>query len=113
MHAILFLSLVPRPSCCVQAAISIVRSCCHSLFCIQTDFSFLNDALNQSIITQGRIDAALRRMLAQRIRLGDFDPPEQLPWANISMVSLVVAVDFSCSAACCKLPQKGHLCDAI
>ena len=84
-------TLLPRASRCVQAALFTLQSCCHYPFCIQADFSFLNDAVNQSIVTQERIDAALRRMLVQRIRLGDFDPPEQVPWANISMVSLEAA----------------------
>ena len=102
--------LLPRASRCVQAALLILQSCCHYPFCIQPDFSFLNDALNQSIVTQERIDAALRRMLLQRIRLGDFDPPEQLPWANISMVRLVAADQCTVAlpaASCWKL--KSHL----
>lgn len=83
--------LLPRASRCVEAALLIPQLYCQHFSCIQADFSFLNDALNQSIVTQERVDAALRRMLVQRIRLGDFDPPERLPWANISMVSLVAA----------------------
>ena len=105
-----FLSiLLSRASRCVQAAL-LTLPWCHYSFCIQADFSFLNDAVNQSIVTQERIDAAQRRMLVQRIRLGDFDPPEQVPWANISMVSLEAAEISTIqlpAASCWKL--KSHL----
>ena len=55
------------------------------------DYSALNGALKQSLITETDINAALRRVLTQRMRLGDFDPVQLQPWAGIPIVSKVAA----------------------
>jgi hypothetical protein len=43
------------------------------------------DALNQSLLVEADVDAALARTLVSRFRLGMFDPPELDPWADIAM----------------------------
>lgn len=43
----------------------------------------LPKALEQGLVTPADIDTALRRVLTLRMRLGMFDPPEQVPYASI------------------------------
>ena len=45
--------------------------------------STLPAALQQGLISQADIDTAVRRVLTLRMRLGMFDPPEQIPYASI------------------------------
>ena len=45
--------------------------------------STLPAALQQGLITQADIDTAVQRVLTLRMRLGMFDPPEQVPYASI------------------------------
>ncbi len=40
----------------------------------------LKQALKEGMVTQERIDQAVRRVLIARIKAGQFDPPESLPW---------------------------------
>jgi beta-glucosidase len=40
------------------------------------------DAVKQGLITEGDIDVALRRLFTARMRLGMFDPPEKVPYAQ-------------------------------
>jgi beta-glucosidase len=44
----------------------------------------LTAALSGGLLTEGDIDAAARRLLALRFRLGEFDPPESNPYAQIT-----------------------------
>ena len=43
----------------------------------------LPEALEQGLVTEADIDAALRRALTTRFRLGMFDPPAEVPYARI------------------------------
>ncbi|HZX02112.1 glycoside hydrolase family 3 protein [Kribbella sp.] len=43
----------------------------------------LTKALDRGLITAGDIDAAVRRVLAIRLRLGEFDPPELSPYHEL------------------------------
>ncbi len=44
----------------------------------------LTEALARGLITEAEIDAAAGRVLALRMRLGEFDPPEENPYAGIT-----------------------------
>lgn len=46
-------------------------------------YAALPEALEQGLVTEEEIDASLRRLMRTRIELGMFDPPEQVPWAQI------------------------------
>ena len=43
----------------------------------------LPEALEKGMVTQERIDEAVMRVLTARIRAGQLDPPESLPWYHI------------------------------
>ena len=48
-------------------------------------FAFYADkALQQGLLGEADIDAALRRIMRVRFRLGEFDPPEMVPYKRIS-----------------------------
>jgi len=46
-------------------------------------FLAIAEALGRDLLTEADIDLALSRLMEARIRLGMFDPPERVPWANI------------------------------
>jgi beta-glucosidase len=46
-------------------------------------YAALADAVKQGLITEAEIDDALHRLFFTRFRLGMFDSPNQVPWANI------------------------------
>lgn len=48
-------------------------------------FTNLHFALQKNMVTTADIDRALSRLLTTRFKLGMFDPPEQVPFANIAM----------------------------
>ena len=48
------------------------------------EFSALVDAVHQGLISDAAIDAAVKRLLTARFRLGMFDPPEQVPYSKIA-----------------------------
>jgi beta-glucosidase len=48
-----------------------------------TEYSALVPAVRQKLITEAEIDTALRRLLTARFKLGMFDPPERVPYAQI------------------------------
>lgn len=48
-------------------------------------FSYLVQAANQGLISESDIDSALTRLLTARFKLGMFDKPENVPFANISL----------------------------
>jgi beta-glucosidase len=43
----------------------------------------LKDAVKQGLVTEEEINTALRRLLNTRFKLGMFDPPETVPYAQI------------------------------
>src|SRR5215213_3548477 len=48
-------------------------------------FSEIPEAIDRGLITEADVDRALERTLGTRFRLGMFDPPEDVPFASISM----------------------------
>jgi beta-glucosidase len=48
-----------------------------------TEYSALVPAVRQKLITEAEIDTSLRRLLTARFKLGMFDPPERVPYAQI------------------------------
>jgi beta-glucosidase len=48
-----------------------------------TTYAALTNAVQQGLITEGEIDAALTNLMKTRFELGMFDPPERVRWANI------------------------------
>jgi beta-glucosidase len=49
------------------------------------EYRDLLPAVQQKLVTEQQIDTAVRRLFTARFRLGMFDPPEMVPYANISM----------------------------
>ena len=43
----------------------------------------LPKALAQGLLSEKDIDQSLRRVLTVRFRLGEFDPPEMVPWSKL------------------------------
>jgi beta-glucosidase len=48
-----------------------------------SEYRSLIPALEQKLIEEAEIDAAVRRLLTARFRLGTFDPPERVSYARI------------------------------
>ncbi|MDG2538591.1 glycoside hydrolase family 3 C-terminal domain-containing protein [Dyella jiangningensis] len=46
-------------------------------------YAALVNAVHQGLITEGDIDVSLKRLMLARMRLGMFDPPERVRWAQI------------------------------
>jgi beta-glucosidase len=66
-----------------QASAMALRSGC-DLNC-GNEYLSLPTALRQGLITEADIDTAVKRLLEARFRLGMFDPPERVPYAQIPM----------------------------
>ncbi|MCS7062042.1 MAG: glycoside hydrolase family 3 C-terminal domain-containing protein, partial [Anaerolineae bacterium] len=66
-----------------EASAIAVRAGC-DLDCGGT-YRSLPNAIKQGLLTEEDLDRAVRRLFAARIRLGMFDPPERVPYAQISM----------------------------
>jgi beta-glucosidase len=64
-----------------EAAALAVRAGC-DLNCGET-YPALLEAVEQGLISEEIIDRAVRRLFTARFRLGMFDPPEQVPYAQI------------------------------
>ncbi|MBN1811617.1 MAG: glycoside hydrolase family 3 C-terminal domain-containing protein [Anaerolineae bacterium] len=62
------------------AALAVKNGC--ELNCGQV-YRALLDAVEQGLISESTIDRALKRLFTARFRLGMFDPPEQVPYAQI------------------------------
>jgi beta-glucosidase len=62
------------------AAIAVKNGC--ELDCGST-YTALLDAVDQGLISEAIIDRAVERLFTARFRLGMFDPPEQVPYAQI------------------------------
>ncbi len=61
------------------AAMGVIAGCdlnCGSMY------GSLVDAVGQGLVTEEQIDVSMRRLMEARIRLGMFDPPERVPWAD-------------------------------
>jgi beta-glucosidase len=48
------------------------------------DYQPFVDAVKQGLITEADLDRSLKRLFTARMRLGMFDPPEMVPYSNIS-----------------------------
>jgi beta-glucosidase len=46
-------------------------------------YAALSGAVKQGLVTEAQIDVSLRRLMLARMRLGMFDPPAQVKWAQI------------------------------
>jgi beta-glucosidase len=64
-----------------EAAARAVKAGC-DLEC-GSDYRGLVAAVSQKLVSPAEIDAALRRILEARFRLGMFDPPQRVPYARI------------------------------
>ncbi len=62
------------------AALGVKRGC--DLDCGKT-YDALLPAVQQGLIDEAEIDAAVRRLMLTRMQLGMFDPPERVRWAQI------------------------------
>jgi beta-glucosidase len=62
------------------AALAVKNGC--ELNCGEV-YTALLDAVEQDLISESTIDRALKRLFTARFRLGMFDPPEQVPYAQI------------------------------
>ncbi|AFN75314.1 beta-glucosidase [Melioribacter roseus P3M-2] len=60
---------------------SILAGC--DLNCGQAYREFIKDALDEGLLREKDIDSALFRVLSARFRLGEFDPPELVPYSSI------------------------------
>lgn len=65
-----------------SAALALQRGC--DLGCDHV-FDEIPEAINRGDITEAHVDRALERTLGTRLKLGMFDPPEEVPFASISM----------------------------
>ena len=64
------------------AARSILAGC--DLNCGVAYRQFLQEALDKSLLEEKDLDSALTRVLSARFRLGEFDPPEAVPYSSIT-----------------------------
>ncbi len=47
-------------------------------------YAALLDAVNQGILSEGEITLSVKRLMEARMKLGMFDPPERVPWSDLS-----------------------------
>ncbi|MDC0935077.1 glycoside hydrolase family 3 C-terminal domain-containing protein [Pirellulales bacterium] len=47
-------------------------------------YGYLGKALERGLVTEQQIDVSVRRMFKARFLLGEFDPPQMVPYTNIS-----------------------------
>ena len=52
------------------------------LNCGQT-YAALGNAVRQGLVTEAQVDVSLKRLMLSRMRLGEFDPPASVRWAQI------------------------------
>ncbi len=65
-----------------SAALALQRGC--DLGC-DSVFDEIPEAIRRGLISEAKVDRALERTLGTRFKLGMFDPPEEVPFASISM----------------------------
>ena len=65
-----------------SAAMALKNGCDLSCMCT---YQHLGEAVQRGLITEADIDAALGRLLTTRFKLGMFDPPEMVPYADTPM----------------------------
>lgn len=64
------------------AARSILAGC--DLDCGSEYRQYLHEALEKKLLAEKDLDLALERVLSARFRLGEFDPPEAIPYSSIN-----------------------------
>jgi beta-glucosidase len=50
-----------------------------------TEYRALTDAVHKGLLTEAQLDVSLKRLFTARMKLGMFDPPEQVPFSKIQM----------------------------
>ena len=50
-----------------------------------TEYRSLTDAVHKGLLTEAQLDVSLKRLFTARMRLGMFDPPDQVPFSRIQM----------------------------
>ena len=68
------------------AARSILAGC--DLDCGSEYRQYLKEALDKGLLEEKDLDRAVERVLSARFRLGEFDPPEMVPYSNIGKEKL-------------------------
>ncbi len=68
------------------AARSILAGC--DLNCGEFYRDYLHEALKLGLLNEQDIDRSLKRVLSARFKLGEFDPPEMVPYSSISNETL-------------------------
>jgi beta-glucosidase len=48
-----------------------------------TEYLALTDAVHKGLITEAQLDVSLKRLFTARMKLGMFDPPQQVPFSSI------------------------------
>jgi beta-glucosidase len=64
-----------------EAAARAVKAGCD--LCCGNEYNALPRAVREGLITEAEMDVSLERVLTARFRLGLFDPPDQVPYAQI------------------------------
>jgi beta-glucosidase len=54
-----------------------------------TDYSGLVDAVHQNLINESEVDTSLKRLFIARFRLGMFDPPSEVKYAQIPVTAIL------------------------
>jgi len=67
----------------VEEAVALAVKNGDDLNCGNSYAKALPAAVKQGLITEAELDASLQRLVAARMRLGMFDPPEDVRWAQI------------------------------
>jgi beta-glucosidase len=50
-----------------------------------TEYRALTDAVHKGLLTEAQLDVSLKRLFTARMKLGMFDPPEQVPFSKMPM----------------------------
>ncbi|HXS78470.1 MAG TPA: glycoside hydrolase family 3 C-terminal domain-containing protein [Terracidiphilus sp.] len=50
-----------------------------------TEYRALTEAVHKGLLTEAQLDVSLKRLFTARMKLGMFDPPEQVPFSKIQM----------------------------
>jgi beta-glucosidase len=84
----IFLSHGLAKSTAEAAAMALKAGCdleCGCTYGIPCDYNRLKTAADQGMVTEAEITQSVKRLFAARFRLGEFDPPEQVAFAQIPM----------------------------
>jgi beta-glucosidase len=68
------------------AAMAVKAGCdleCCATYGIPCEYTHIGEAIEQGLLAEEDLDRAVKRLFAARFRLGMFDPPDQVPYAQI------------------------------